>query len=104
MTESVEGRKILKEVWQRILKTMRNSQLHVPFSADELTAAATSFSFGLDEKSDPANEHLLVQRFVVYLKIVLDEELYNTNIPAGVSEDSKNADGQLFGKLVCVRI
>lgn len=100
MTESDEGRKALKEVWQRILKTMRNSQLHVPFTTEELTAAATSFSFGLNEKSDPGNEHLLVQRFVAYLKIVLDEEVYNTYIPADVSEDSENADGRLFGKPV----
>lgn len=100
MAGSVEGRKTLKEVWQRILTTMRNSHLHVPFSADGLTAAATSFSFGLNEKSDPANEHLLVQRFVAYLKTVLDEEIYNTYVPADVSEDSKNADGGLFGKPV----
>jgi hypothetical protein len=100
MTDSDEGRKMLKEVWQRILKTIRNSQLHVPFSADELTAAAISFSFGLDEKSNPANEHLMVQGFVAYLKIALDEETYNTYIPADVSEDAKNADGRLFGKPV----
>jgi hypothetical protein len=100
MVESDSGRKTLKEIWQRILKTMRNGQLHVPFSADELTAAATSFSFGLNEKSDPANEQLLVQRFVAYLKIALDEEIYNTYIPADMSEDSKNADGRLFGKPV----
>ena len=100
MIKSDKGRKMLREAWQRILKTMQKSQLHVPFSVDELTAAATSFSFGLDEKSDPANEHLLVQRFVAYLKIALGEELYNTYIPTDVSEDSKNADGQLFGKPV----
>ncbi len=100
MTESEEGRKSLKEVWQRILKTMRNSQLHVPFTAGELTAVATSFSFGLNEKSEPANEHLLLQRFVAYLKIALDEETFNTYIPVDVSQDSKNADGRLFGKPV----
>lgn len=100
MIESNEGRKTLKEVWQRILGTMQNSQLHVPFTADELTAAATSFSFGLNEKSDPANEHLLVQRFVAYLEIALDEETFNKYIPADVSEDSKNVDGRLFGKPV----
>ncbi|KAE9375043.1 hypothetical protein N431DRAFT_406149 [Stipitochalara longipes BDJ] len=100
MTESDEGRKILKEVWKRILETMRKSHLRVPFNADELTAAATSFSFGLDEKSNPANEHLLLQRFVAYLKMALDEDIYNTYIPADVSEDSKTADGRLFGKPV----
>lgn len=100
MTESDEGRRTLKEVWQRILKTMQNSLSHVPFSVNELTAAATSFSFGLNEKSDPANEYHLLQRFVAYLKIVLDEETYNKYIPTDVSEDSKNADGRLFGKPV----
>jgi hypothetical protein len=100
MTESEEGRKTLNEVWQRILQTMRNSHLHAPFIADELTAAATSFSFGLNEKSDPANERLLLQRFVAYLKIALDEETYNTYIPAAVSEEAKDADGRLFGKPV----
>jgi hypothetical protein len=67
-------------------------------SADVVTAAATSFSFGLNEKSDPADEHLLTQRFVAYLKIAFDEEAYNTYIPADVSEDAKDADGRLFGK------
>ena len=100
MTESDEGRETLKQVWQRILETMRRSHLHVPFSADELTAAATSFSFGLNEKSNPSNEDLLLQRFVAYLRIALDEETYNTYVPADVSEDSKNADGRLFGKPV----
>jgi hypothetical protein len=100
MIMSDEGRKILKDVWRRILKTMRNSLLHIPFSADELTPAATSFSFGLNEKSNPEKEHLLVQRFVTYLKIALDEEMYNTYIPVDVSNDSKDANGQLFGKPV----
>lgn len=100
MTESDEGRKALGELWQRILKTIRDSQLHVPFNASVLTAAATSFSFGLNEKSDPANEHVLMQRFVAYLKIALVEETYNTYISADISHDSEDADGRLFGKPV----
>jgi hypothetical protein len=35
-----------------------------------------------------------------YLKIALDEETYNKYIPADVSENSKDADGRLFGKPV----
>ena len=100
MTESDEGRKTLNQVWQRILETMRKRLLNVPFTAEELTAAATSFSFGLDEKSNPANEELLLQRFVAYLGLALDEEVYNTYVPADVSEDAKNTDGRLFGKPV----
>lgn len=98
MMDSDDGGQTLKEIWQRILKRMRNSLLHVPFNAGELTSAATSFCFGLNEKGDPADEHLLVQRFVAYLKLVLDEEVYNTYVPADVSDDSKDADGRLFGK------
>jgi hypothetical protein len=100
MTESDQRRKTLKEVWERILKTMEDSQLHAPFDAAVLTAAAKSFSFGLNEKSDPADEHLLVQRFAAYLKIALDQKTYDKYIPADVSEDSKDADGRLFGKPV----
>jgi hypothetical protein len=43
MTESDEGRKALRELWQRILGTMRDSQIQVPFNTSVLTAAATSF-------------------------------------------------------------
>ena len=100
MTESDEGRKTLNQVWQRILETMRKRLLTVPLSAEELTAAATSFSLGLDEKSNPANEELLLQRFVAYLRLLLDEEVYNTYVPADVSEVAKNSDGRLFGKPV----
>lgn len=70
------GRSELKQVWKRILTTMEKSQLQTPFSASVLTAAAISFSFGLDEKSDPANERDLLYNFVAYLKLVLDEETY----------------------------
>jgi hypothetical protein len=41
-----------------------------------------------------------MQRFVAYLKIALDEETYSTYIPADISQDSKDADGRLFGKPV----
>jgi len=65
-----------------------------------LTAVATSFSFGLDEKSDPANEHQLLYRFVAYLKLVLDEETCRKYIPLDVSKESKHANGHEFGKPV----
>ncbi len=100
MTKSDEGRNILKQVWQRILKTVKNSQSQTPFSTSILTAAATCFSFGLDEKTDPADERHLLHNFVAYLKIVLDEETYNKYIPPGVSKESEHADGHTFGKPV----
>ena len=65
-----------------------------------LTAAAISFSFGLDENSNPADERYLLHNFVAYLKLALDEETYNKYIPPDVSEKSKHADGHAFGKPV----
>lgn len=100
MTKSDEGRNVLKQVWQRILKTLGDSQSQIPFSTSILTAAATSFSFGLDEKTNPADDRPLMHNFVAYLKIVLDEETYNKYIPPDLSEDSKHADGHAFGKPV----
>jgi hypothetical protein len=100
MTKSDEGRNVLKQVWQRILKTVKNSQSQVSFSTSVLTAAATSFSFGLDENSNPADERRLLHNFVAYLKFALDEETYNKYIPPDVSEESKHADGHAFGKPV----
>lgn len=98
--KSGEGRNELKQVWQRILTTMEKSQSQTPFSASVLTAAATSFSFGLDEKSDPANERHLLYKFIAYLKLALDDETYNKYIPPDMSEESKHADGLEFGKPV----
>jgi len=98
--KSDEGRNELKQVWQKILTTIEKSQSQIPFSASVLTATATSFSFGLDEKSDPANEHHLLYKFVSYLKLALDEETYKKYIPPDVSEESKHADGLEFGKPV----
>lgn len=100
MINSDGGRNELKQVWQRILTTMEKSQSQTPLSASLLTAAATSFSFGLDEKSDPANERHLLQKFVAYLRLALGEETYNKYIPPGVSEESKHANGLEFGKPV----
>jgi hypothetical protein len=100
MIDSDEGRNVLEQVWQRILKTLEDSQSQIPFSISVLTAAATSFSFGLNEKSKPGDERLLIHNFVAYLKIVLDEETYNKYIPPDVSEESKDGDGHAFGKPV----
>ena len=66
LLESNGGREMLKQVWKRILKTMEESQSHLPFSVNLLTAAATSFSFGLDENTDVADERCLLDNFVAY--------------------------------------
>jgi hypothetical protein len=100
MTKSDEGRNVLKQVWQRILETVKNSQSQIPLSISVLIAVATSFSFGLDEQSNPADERRLLHNFVAYLKIVLDGEIYNRYIPPDVSEESKHGDGRAFGKPV----
>ena len=98
--DSDEGKNELKQVWQRILKTMEDSQLQIPLSISILTAAAMSFSFGLNDKSKPGDERLLTHNFIAYLKIALDQETYNKYIPAYVSEESKDGDGHAFGKPV----
>lgn len=98
--KSDEGRNALKQVWQRILTTIEKGQIQIPFSVSVLSAAATSFSFGLDEKNDPADERHLLHKFVAYLKLVLGRETYEKYIPLDVSEKSKHADGLEFGKPV----
>ena len=98
--ESEKGRNMLRQTWQRILKTVEKSQSQMPLDTGILTALATSFSFGLDENTDPADGRYLLLNFVAYLNIVLDEETYNRYIPSDLSERSKSASGYIFGKPV----
>lgn len=100
MTRSDEGRNSSKQAWLRILKTMEINQSQTPLNIGILTAAAKSFSFGLDEKNNPADEHHLLRNFVAYLKILLDEETYDKYIPPDVSKNCEQADGLAFGKPV----
>lgn len=100
MIDSGEERNKLAQIWQRILRTLEKSQPNIPFSTDILTAAATSFSFGLDENTNPADERYLLYNFVAYLKIILDEETYKKYIPPDLFQRDKDADGRLFGKPV----
>ena len=65
-----------------------------------LSAAVTSFLFGLDEKNDPVNKRYLLYKFVTYLKLVLGKETYNKYILLDVSKESKHVDGLEFGKPV----
>ncbi|KAL8893370.1 MAG: hypothetical protein Q9192_005336 [Flavoplaca navasiana] len=98
MINSDEGKRVLVEAWQRILKPMERSQSQRPINASTLAAAAISFSFGLDENTDPADEHYLVKNFVAYLKIVLDEETFSKYIPPELPGQSEHANGHAFGK------
>lgn len=98
MIKSNEGKRVLVEAWQRILRTVEGSQSQTPINANTLAAVATSFSFGLDENTDPADEHYLVTNFVAYLNIVLDEETISKYIPPDLSEISKHANGHSVGK------
>jgi hypothetical protein len=100
MIKSDEGRNVLEKFWQRILRGVENSQSQIPFSTSMLTAVATSFSFGLDEKTNPADERHLLHSFVAHLKTTLDEETYNKYIMPDLSEELKDADGNAFGKPV----
>jgi hypothetical protein len=100
MAQSDEGRDMLKRVWRAILETVKNSQLQLPFRTSVLTAVATSFSFGLDENSNPADERRLLHNFVAFLNFALDEETYKKYIPLHLTEESKHADGHAFGKPV----
>ena len=85
---------MLKQVRQKVLKTVEKIQSRIPFSTGILTVAATSFLFGLDKNTDSADERYLIHNLVAYMKIVLD------HIPPDLSERSKFADGHTFGKTV----
>jgi Heterokaryon incompatibility protein (HET) len=100
MIKSDEGKNVLEKFWQRILRTVENSQSQIPFSTSILTAVAISFSFGLDEKTNPADEHHLLHSFVAHLKTTLDKETYNKYIPPDLTKELKDADGHAFGKPV----
>lgn len=100
MAESENGRTELKQIWQRMLGTLKLAQLETPFSREVLTAVATAFSFGLNEKGDPVDELTLVRNFVAYLEISLSEEELQTYITSEALENSKEGDGRAFGKPV----
>ena len=98
MIRSHAGKAMLKQAWQRILTTMGKRQSQLPLQNSDVTAAAISFSFGLDEHTDPGDERHLSHNFAAYLKIVLDEDTFNKHISPDLSDESKQADGYAFGK------
>lgn len=99
MLTSKDGVETLKKEWSEILKMIEDGASHsVPFSRAVINATANAFSFGLNEKSLVAEENYLLHNFVAYLGIVLDKETYDKYIPLHVSDESRQADGLLFGK------
>ncbi|KAF5538732.1 het-domain-containing protein [Fusarium phyllophilum] len=95
-----EGRVTLGHVWHRILENLRRSRPSQVYNRNELTAVATSLSFGLNEDSNPGEERTLMQSFVSYLRIVLDEQAYQQYIPPELSKEAEQVDGYQFGKPV----
>ncbi|EWC45155.1 hypothetical protein DRE_06043 [Drechslerella stenobrocha 248] len=113
---SDEGKATLKQVWGDMLATIQEGLFPAsylgralrwlgistppPLTREALNATANSFSFGLNEKSIPADESYLLYNFIAYLKIVLDEETYRKYIPQDLSDEAESADGLQFGKPV----
>ncbi|EGU75666.1 hypothetical protein FOXB_13815 [Fusarium oxysporum f. sp. conglutinans Fo5176] len=95
-----EGRVKLGHVWRRILENLRLSRPSKIYNSSELTAIATSLSFGLNEDSNPGEERILMQNFLAYLGIVLDEQAYQQYISPELSKEAEQADGYQFGKPV----
>jgi hypothetical protein len=98
--KSSEGRDKLKQVWQRILDTLKTASPEMPFKADLLTQVAAAFSFGVDEEGNPMDESTLLHNFIAYLKIVFDEDTLLSYIAPAVSDESKGGNGYTFGKPV----
>ena len=99
LLKSEKGRKQVKTTWERILAMLGDGKSQTVLSANVVTAAATSFSFGLDEKCNPAEDAYLADNFVAYLRIVLQEK-FAEHIMQDASEASRDADGYAFGKPV----
>lgn len=102
MLQSDDGRNILKQIWLNVLETAQDSQTSAALSRKLLSAAAMSFSFGLDENTNVAeDESRVLRNFIAYLRSVLDDdEAFTKYIPPDLREESIHADGHAFGKPV----
>ncbi|KAF3919587.1 hypothetical protein ABW20_dc0103296 [Dactylellina cionopaga] len=101
MINSDEGKATLQQVWKEILEVIETGLSSLtPFDRSVLNATANTFSFGLNEKSQPAEELELLYRFVAYLKIVLDDDVFQKYVALDLAHESAEADGFLFGKPV----
>lgn len=100
LIDSEGQRSSLKQKWQRILESMQDNHSTLPLSYSHLSAVAMSFSFGLDENSNVADERRVTQNFIGYLNIILDDESFAKFIPPELANESMHADGSAFGKPV----
>jgi hypothetical protein len=85
--------------WSGILSVISTTQPSLPLSPATVVAVATTLSFGVDEKCEPADETRLAANFVAYLAGTLREDVFRAHIgdqpglPTG-------GDGLSFGKPV----
>ena len=98
MIESDQCKRLLRPAWQSILATIEKSQSQKPIARKALSAVATSFSFGLDENTNPTNDTHVTQNFIAYLKLMLQEDTFREYIPQDLAEEGRHGDGRLFGK------
>ncbi|KAI0550535.1 heterokaryon incompatibility protein-domain-containing protein [Xylaria curta] len=101
MMESDEGKEKLRSAWSDILDNMaRGVNQSLPFGSGTLASAAVSFSFGLDDKCNPADEQLLFHNFMAYLKCVLDEDTYCRYVSPETTKECSDGIASSFGKPV----
>ena len=98
MIDSDKCEELLRPAWQRILATIAKSQSQIPIGANALRAVASSFSYGLDENTNPTDDDHLTQKFIAYLKLVLHVDTFGKYITRDIPEKWKHGDGRLFGK------
>ncbi|KAI3333536.1 hypothetical protein F4824DRAFT_513211 [Ustulina deusta] len=100
MMESDEGKATLRASWSNILGDMARGVQSPPFDNRTSISAAVSFSFGFDEKCNPADEQLIFHNFAACLKCILDEEMYNKDIGPETTEECSDRIASSLGKPV----
>ncbi|KAI1361366.1 heterokaryon incompatibility protein-domain-containing protein [Xylaria arbuscula] len=100
MIGSDEGKLKLQHKWPEILDSMSEGVQYLPLDNGTLTSAAVAFSFGLDDKCNPADEQLLFHNLVAYLKCVLDEETYRRYVSPETTIECEDGVASSFGKPV----
>lgn len=97
---SEEGRNKMNGEWKRLLETSAIVHTQLPFNAKLSTVIAVSLSYGPNEKTEEGDPDTLLQKFISYLKLVLEEGLYSGYVPPELSEMAENRDGRLLSKPV----
>lgn len=100
MIDSEWNREKLKQAWEEILNTASKSENKLPLSHRFLSSVAMSFSFGLDENNDIADDSNIIYTFVDYLRRALDQRTLDKYIPLDLAKGSIRANGRAFGKPV----